>query len=82
MYILVIPQEWDGDEHLTMFGKFLDDYQCALVCSNVTIADEDKLQFYLKQMYDSNHFEKSKMMDWEKKPTIIKSNYVNAKDYF
>jgi hypothetical protein len=33
-------------------------------------------------MYDSNHFEKSEMLDWEKKPTIIKTNYVDAKDYF
>jgi hypothetical protein len=30
-------------------------------------------------MYDSNHFEKSEMLDWEKKPTIIKTKYVNAK---
>jgi len=60
----------------------LDDNQRALVRSNVTISNEDKLQFYLEQMYDSNHFEKSKMMDWERKPTIIKSNYVDAKDYF
>ena len=33
-------------------------------------------------MYDSNHFEKSEMLDWEKKPTIIKTNYNDAKDYF
>ena len=33
-------------------------------------------------MYDSNHFEKSEMLNWEKKPIIIKSNYVDAKDYF
>jgi hypothetical protein len=74
--------KWDGDEHLTAFGKRLDDDQRALVRSDVTIADEVKLQFYLEQMYDSNHFEKSEMLDWEKKPTIIKTNYDNAKDYF
>ena len=74
--------KWDGAEYLTAFGKRLDDDQRALVRSDVTIADEDKLQFYLEQMYDSNHFEKSKMLDWEKKPTIIKTNYVDAKDYF
>ena len=74
--------KWDGEEHLTAFGKRLDDDQRALVRSDVTIADEDKLQFYLEQMYDSNHFEKSEMLDWEKKPTIIKTNYVDAKDYF
>jgi len=74
--------KWDGDEHLTVFGKRLDDDQRAFVRSNVTIADEDKLQFYLEQMYDNNHFEKSEMLDWEKKPAIIITNYYNAKDYF
>jgi hypothetical protein len=74
--------KWDGDEHLTAFGKRLDDDQRALVRSDVTIADEDKLQFYLEQMYDSNHFEKSEMLDWEKKPSITKADYVAAKDYF
>ena len=33
-------------------------------------------------MYDSNHFEKSKMMDWEKKTSITKAVYTAAKDYF
>ncbi len=33
-------------------------------------------------MYDSNHFEKSKILDWEKKPSITKADYVAAKDYF
>jgi hypothetical protein len=66
--------KWDGDEHLTAFGKHLDNNQCALVRSNVTIADEDKLQFYLKQMYDSNHFNKNEMLAWEKQPTTTKTN--------
>jgi hypothetical protein len=60
----------------------LDDDQRTLVRSDVTITDEDKLQSYLEQMYDSNHFEKCEMLDWEKKPTIIKTNYDDAKDYF
>ena len=33
-------------------------------------------------MYDSNHFEKSEMLDWEKKPSIIKMDYTAAKNYF
>ena len=33
-------------------------------------------------MYDSNHFEKSEMLDWEKKPSIIKTDYTAAKNYF
>ena len=74
--------KWSGDEHLTAFGKRLDDDQRALVRSDVTIPDEDKLQFYLEQMYDSNHFEKSEMLDWEKKPSVTKSDYTAAKNYF
>ena len=45
--------KWDSGEHLTVFSKRLDDDQCAFVCSDVTIADNDKLRFYLEQMYDS-----------------------------
>jgi hypothetical protein len=74
--------KWDGEEHLTTFGKRLDDEQKALVRSDVTITDEDKLQFYLEEMYDSNHFDKNKMLDWEKKSTAVKSNYTNTKTYF
>ena len=74
--------KWDGEEHLTAFGKRLDDDQRALVRSDVTIADEDKLQFYLEQMYDSNQFEKSEMLDWEKKPSVTKTDYIAAKHYF
>jgi hypothetical protein len=74
--------KWDGDEHLTVFGKRLDDDQCALIWSDVTIADEDKLQFYLEQMYNSNHFDKNEMLDWEKQPTATKTDYNAAKNYF
>jgi len=57
--------EWDPDKHLTAFGKRLDDDQRALIRSDVTIADDDKLQFYLEEMYDSNHFNKQEMLTWE-----------------
>ena len=42
--------KWDGNEHLTAFGKCLDDDQRALIRSDVMIADEDKLPLYLKHM--------------------------------
>ncbi len=74
--------KWDGNEHLTAFSKRLDDDQRALVRSNVMIADKDKLQFYLEQMYDSNHFNKNKMLAWEKQPTATKMDYYAAKNYF
>ena len=48
----------------------------------VTIADEGKLHFYLEQMHDNNHFKKSEMLDWEKKPSIIKKDYTATKNYF
>jgi hypothetical protein len=46
------------------------------------IADKDKLQFYLEQMYDSNHFNKNEMLAWEKQPTATKTDYDAAKNYF
>jgi hypothetical protein len=64
------------------FGKCLDDDQQTLIHSNVTIADEDKLQFYLEQMYNSNHFNKNDMLEWEKQHNTTKTNYNSAKDYF
>jgi hypothetical protein len=42
--------KWDSSEHLTAFGKRLDNDQHALVQSNVTIAKDDKLQFYLEEI--------------------------------
>ena len=52
--------EWDGEIHLTAFGKRLDDEQIRIERFGITISDEDKLQFYLEQMYASNHFETKK----------------------
>jgi hypothetical protein len=74
--------KWDSNEHLTAFGKRLDEDQRALVRSDVTNADKDKLQFYLEQMYDSNQFDKKEMLAWEKQPTATKTNYDAAKNYF
>ena len=74
--------KWDADEHLTAFRKRLDDDQCALIRSDVTIADNDKLQFYLEEIYDSNRFDKQEMLTWEQQPPIIKTDYVEAKNYF
>jgi hypothetical protein len=74
--------KWDADEHLTAFGKRLDDDQRSLVRSDVTIADDDKLQFYLEEIYDSNRFDKQEMLTWEQQPPIIKTDYAEAKNYF
>ncbi len=33
-------------------------------------------------MYDSNHFDKNDMLEWEKRPNATKTDYNGAKDYF
>jgi hypothetical protein len=71
--------EWDNEIHLTAFGKRLDDDQIRIKRFGITISDEDKLQFYLKQMYASNHFDKKEMTEWENKPILIKDDFVEAK---
>jgi hypothetical protein len=69
-------------EHLMAFGKRLDDDQRALVRSDVTIADDDKLQFYLEEIYDSNRFDKQEMLTWERQPTATKTDFDLAKAHF
>jgi hypothetical protein len=56
-------EEWDNKIHLTAFRKPLDDNQICIECFGITISDEDKLQFYLEQMYASNHFNKKEMTE-------------------
>ena len=75
--------KWDHtSEHLTAFGKRLDDDQRVLVRSDVTIADDDKLQFYLEEIYDSNRFDKQEMLTWERQPAATKTDFDLAKAHF
>jgi hypothetical protein len=67
--------KWDADEHLTAFGKRLNNDQRALVCSDVTIANDNKLQFYLEEIYGSNRFYKQEMLTWEQQPAATKTDY-------
>jgi hypothetical protein len=67
--------KWDANKHLTAFGKRLNDDQHALICSDVTIADKDKLQFHLEEIYDSNCFDKQEMLTWEQQPAVTKTDY-------
>ena len=69
-------------EHLMAFGKRLDNNQCSLVQSDVTIADDDKLQFYLEEIYDSNRFNKQEMLTWEREPAATKTDLDLAKAHF
>jgi hypothetical protein len=68
--------------HLTAFGMKLDKEQARINKLGVVISDEDKLQFYMEQIYASNCFGKKEMVDWENKPINIKDNYDQAKLYF
>ncbi len=49
---------------------------------DITIADNDKLQFYLEEVYDSNRFDKQEMLMWEQQPTATKTNYDLVQAYF
>jgi hypothetical protein len=49
---------------------------------DVTIANNDKLQFYLEEIYDSNHFDKQEMLTWEQQPQNTKTNVDLVKAYF
>jgi hypothetical protein len=68
-------KEWDGKIHLTAFGKRLDEGQVRIEHFGITISNKDKLQFYLKQMYASNHFDKKEMTEWENKTIAIKDDF-------
>ena len=74
--------KWDKGEHLTAFGKRLEDGQDRLVRSDIVIPDKDKLQFYLKQIYVSGRFDKQEMLEWEKQPDNTKMDYVLAQAHF
>jgi hypothetical protein len=74
--------EWDGEQHLTAFGKRLDDDQLHIKRFGITTSDKHKFQFYFKQINASNHFDKKEMTEGENKPTVIKNNFNKAKIYF
>jgi hypothetical protein len=74
--------KWDSDEHLTAFGKLLNNDQKALVRLDVTIPDNNQLQFYLEEIYDSNKFDKQDMLTWKQSSAIIKTDFDQTKAYF
>jgi hypothetical protein len=48
----------------------------------IVISNNNKLQFYLEQIYALNCFNKTEMVTWENKPIIVKDDYTQAKAYF
>jgi hypothetical protein len=69
-------------EHLMAFGRRLNNDQRAFVQSDVTIADENKLQYYLEEIYDSNRFDKQEMLTWERQPAATKTDFDLAEAHF
>ncbi len=49
--------------HLMAFGMKLDKEQARIDRLRVVISNKDKLQFYIKQIYSSNCFDKKEMVD-------------------
>jgi hypothetical protein len=74
--------DWDGEQHLTAFRKRLNYGQVHIKRYGITISDKDKLQFYLEQMYASNHFNKKEMTEQKNKPDAIKYSFDKAATYF
>jgi hypothetical protein len=57
----------------------LDKEQNQLDRLGIVISNNDKIQFYIDQMYASNCFDKTEIVTWENKPIIVKDNYTQAK---
>ena len=56
--------DWDSTVmHFMAFNMKLDKEQAQIDRLGVVVSDEDKLQFYMKQIYTSNCFDKKEMVD-------------------
>ena len=55
-------KKWNPTNHITDFGKRLDEDQAQLAIGNIIISNADKLQFYIEQMYASQTFQREMMM--------------------
>ena len=66
------------EDHIKLFGmrinNVVDDVK-------IIITEEDKLQFYIDQIYDNTMFDKEDITKWEKKKKSEKTS-VNATAYF
>jgi hypothetical protein len=75
--------DWDSSVmHITAFGLKFDKEQKQLELLGIVISNKDELQFYMKQIYASNMFDKKEMIDWENKPVGVKDDYNQSKLYF
>ena len=74
-------EPWDPIDHITEFSKRLNDEQEELATNSISISEEDKLQFFIEQMYESKQFDREQYVAWEKKPDADKT-WLNATLYF
>jgi hypothetical protein len=73
---------WDSsDVHITAFDMKLDKEQNHPDQLGIVISNDDKLQFYLKQIYALNCIDKTEMVTWKNKPIIVKDDYTQSKAY-
>ena len=62
--------DWDNTVmHITAFGMKLDKEQARIDRLGVVISDEDKLQFYMEQIYESNCFDKKRCWTGKTSPS-------------
>ena len=72
---------WQEGEHITAFATRLDREQKELARQKVIITNDDQLQHYILEMYDSNQFDRKELTDWEKKDEYNKT-WDEATEYF
>ena len=72
---------WNKYDHIKVFGKRINDEKSNLTDVNILFTEENKLQFYIDQIYDINMFDKEDITEWEKKKKSEKT-WVNATTYF
>jgi hypothetical protein len=60
----------------------LDKEQHWLNRLGIVINDEEKLQFYMEQIYKLNQFDKNEITIWENNDKLTKNDYAEAKLYF
>ena len=61
---IVYKKMWNKEYHIKVFSKRINDEQYHLADVKILFHEEDKLQFYIEQMYDRTMFENEEMMKW------------------
>ena len=75
---------WDvaGGVALSAFTKALDDNKIGLAHHNITIEEEDMMEHYVEQMYQSKVFSKTDMKAWQAHSVADRDDWGVMKKYF